>query len=326
MKQKQFEIQNEALWDQINSILEQKNQKKKPKKDSAPAVALHEFPALYRRLCQNLALALQRGYSPALTDYLQKMVGDCHQLLYGTAVERPMTLHRWLLREFPQRVREEWRLLLFINLAFWGVGIVVGLLVWFQPEMAYSFVSPDKLEKMRQMYMSDKIGVGRGAEGDFAMFGMYIWNNISIDFRTFGAGVFGGLPALYIMGVNGLSMGAVASWLSADLATRHNFWSFVITHGSFEIVGMLLSGVGGMRLGLSLIHPGRLSRRRALYAASQRMFPVLVGASILTFIAAFFEAFWSASPVIPHAVKYAVGALCWLLVIAFFIFAGRARS
>lgn len=322
MKQKQFEMQNEALWDQIKTILEEKNRKK-----NAPGpLGLHEFPALYRRLCQNLALALQRGYSPALTDYLQKMVGDCHQLLYGTAVERPMTLHRWLLNEFPQRVREEWRLLLFVCLAFWGVGLLVGVLVWFNPEMAYSFSSADKLEKMRQMYSSGKIDVGRGAEGDFAMFGMYIWNNISIDFRTFGAGVFGGIPALYIMGVNGLGMGVVASWLSADPATRHNFWSFVITHGSFEIVGMLLSGVAGMRLGLSLIQPGRLSRRRALYAASQRMFPVLVGASILTFIAAFFEAFWSASPVIPHSVKYTVGALCWLLVIGFFIFAGRVRS
>nr|WP_315473092.1 stage II sporulation protein M [uncultured Undibacterium sp.] len=321
MKQKQFEMQNEALWDQIKTILEERHKKK-----NAPVpVGIQEFPALYRRLCQNLALALQRGYSPALTDYLQKMVGDCHQLLYGTAVERPMTLHRWLLNEFPQRVREEWRLLLFVCLAFWGVGLLVGVLVWFNPEMAYSFLSANKLEKMRQMYMSSKIGVGRGAEGDFAMFGMYIWNNISIDFRTFGAGVFGGIPALYIMGVNGLNMGVVASWLSADPATRHNFWSFVITHGSFEIVGMLLSGVAGMRLGFSLIQPGRLTRRRALYAASQRMFPVLVGASILTFIAAFFEAFWSASPVIPHSVKYAVGALCWLLVIGFFIFAGRVR-
>jgi uncharacterized membrane protein SpoIIM required for sporulation len=321
MKQKQFEIQNEALWAQINALLDEKNKKKSAR---SPADFI-EFPALYRRLCQNLALALQRGYSPSLTDYLQKMVGDCHQLLYGTMIERPMTLHRWLMNEFPQRVREEWRLLLFVNVAFWGVGLVVGLLVWFQAEMAYSFMSPEKLEKMRQMYTSGAIDTGRGAEGDFAMFGMYIWNNISIDFRTFGAGVFGGIPALFIMATNGLSMSVVASYLSADPATRHNFWSFVITHGSFEIIGMLLSGVAGMRLGLSLISPGRLSRRRALYAASLRMFPVLVGASILTFIAAFFEAFWSASPVIPHSVKYGVGALCWLLVIAFLIFAGRVR-
>jgi uncharacterized membrane protein SpoIIM required for sporulation len=321
MKQTQFEAQNEALWDEIKAILERAGKKK----GKLSPVGMQDFPALYRRLCQNLALSLQRGYSPSLSDYLQKMVGDSHQLLYGTAVERPMTLHRWLGREFPQRVREEWRLLLFVSLAFWGVALVVGLLVWFHPDMAYSFTSASTLEKMKQMYMSNKIGVGRGAEGDFSAFGMYIWNNISIDFRTFGAGIFGGVPALFIMGVNGLHLGVIASWLSADPATRDNFWSFVIAHASFEIVGMLLAGVAGMRLGLSLVRPGRLSRRHSLYAASQRIFPIVVGASVLTFIAAFFEAFWCASPVISHTVKYIVGTLCWLLVIGFFIFAGRVK-
>ena len=50
MKQKQFEMQNEALWDQIKTILEERHKKK-----NAPApLGIQEFPALYRRLCQNL--------------------------------------------------------------------------------------------------------------------------------------------------------------------------------------------------------------------------------------------------------------------------------
>ena len=54
------------------------------------------------------------------------------------------------------------------------------------------------------------------------------------------------------------------------------------------------------------------------------MFPVIVGAALMTVLAAFFEAFWSASTIIPVAVKYGVGTCCWLLVIAFFVFSGRA--
>lgn len=318
MKQKQFEISNEALWAEISTIL--------AKEKSTPPATLQAFPSLYRRLCQNLALALQRGYSPALTDYLQKMVGDCHQKLYGTMVERPLTLHRWLGQEFPRRVREEWRLLLFVSLAFWGTALLVGLLVWQHPDLAYSFTPPSQLEKYREMYQSNTMKNGRGAEGDFVMFGHYIMNNVSIDFRTFGSGILGGVPALFAMAYNGLHMGVIGSWLSSDPATRQNFWSFVVTHSSFEIIGMLMAGVAGMRLGLSLIHPGRLSRRHAIHLASVRMFPVIVGASIMTFIAAFFEAFWSASAVIPVAAKYSVGGLCWLSIIAFFVFAGRGKS
>lgn len=316
MKQKQFELHNEELWNSIAEILN--NPKLSGQRD--------EFPSLYRRLCQTLALAQQRGYSPALTDYLQQLVGRCHQRLYGVKVERSFTLHRWLFQEFPSRVREEWRLLLLINLSFWGVALGLGLLVWSNPEAAYYFLDADKIESMKSMYQSGRFDKGRGAVGDFGMFGFYIWNNVSIDFRTFASGIFCGVPALLIMAINGLELGVVGAVLSSDPATRNNFWSFVITHASFEIIGMLLAGVSGMRLGLSIIAPGRASRRQALYMASQRAFPILVGASILTFIAAFFEAFFCASPDIPALAKYITGAICWTGLIAFFVFAGRTKG
>ena len=315
MKQNQFEAANAALWQEIAAILDGSQADRRA------------LPALYRRLCQCLALCRQRGYSPAVADYLQKMVGDCHRALYGAAVQRANTLLRWMLVEFPCRVRAEWRLLVVAVLAVFGVGIGIGLLVWHDPQLAYSFMSADELSNMRKMYQPSAHKVGRGgSEGDVLMFGHYIWNNISIGFRTFAAGVFGGIPALLSLAFNGMHIGVIGAWLSKDPATRHMFWSFVITHASFEVTGLVLSGVSGMKLGLALIHPGRLSRGHALHAASEKMFPVIVGAALLTFLAAFFEAFWSASVAIPIQVKYGVGALCWVLVIGFFVFAGRGKQ
>lgn len=317
MKQKQFETQHEALWTNISDILNS-SKKEQSRRD--------DFPMLYRRLCQTLALAQQRGYSPALTDFLQTLVSQCHQKLYGVKVERAFTLHHWLLRDLPRRVREEWRLLLLVSLAFWGLAITIGLLIWYMPDMAYYFKDPADIERYRSMYQTQKIGAGRGAENDFAMFGFYIWNNVSIDFRTFAGGIFCGVPALLIMAFNGMELGVIGAILSADQSTRQNFWSFFITHASFEIIGMLLAGVAGMRLGLSVIAPGRLSRRHALQLSSQRVFPILVGAALLTFTAAFFEAFFCANPDIPVSAKYVTGTCCWLGLIAFFAFAGRQRG
>lgn len=314
MKQKQFETEHAALWDEIKAILQ------------GASKHSEALPSLYRRLCQSLALSSQRGYSPALTDYLQKMVADCHQRLYGTAVERPITLRNWLMRELPQRVRKEWRLLFLAMLAFWGVALAVGWLVWIKPHWAYSFMSPQQISEFQHMYQPGNMHIGRGgSEGDMQMFGFYIWNNVSIGFRTFASGIFAGIPALISLTLNGMNLGVVGSWLSQDPGTRDMFWSFVIAHSSFEITGLMLSGVAGMRLGLSLIHPGRLSRRHAVFAASKEMFPVIVGAAVLTVLAAFFEAFWSANTAFPSSVKYAVGAICWLLVIGFFMFAGRSE-
>lgn len=313
MKQKQFELQFSTLWSEVENSLKEK---------SETASAL---PEQYRRLCQCLALALQRGYSPTLTNYLQKLVFDAHQKLYGASVERPILLRQWLGVEFPRLVRAEWRLLLATIVAFWGVALGLGALVWFHPEWAHSFMSSDELNRFQNMYQPGSISKGRGAEGDVVMFGFYIWNNVSICFRTFAGGIFAGIPALISIVFNGMQMGVVGSWLSQDAVTRETFWSFVITHSSFEITGLLLSGLSGMRLGLSLIHPGRLSRRHAVFATSQRIFPVIVGAALLTVLAAFFEAFWSANANISTNTKFVVGTICWISVISFFLFAGRAK-
>lgn len=313
MKQKQFELQFSPLWSEVENSLKEKSE------------TASTLPEQYRRLCQCLALALQRGYSPTLTNYLQKLVFDAHQKLYGTSVERPILLRQWLGVEFPHLVRAEWRLLLATIVAFWGVALGLGTLVWFYPEWANSFMSPDELNRFQSMYQPGSISKGRGAEGDVVMFGFYIWNNVSICFRTFAGGIFAGIPALISIVFNGMHMGVVGSWLSQDAVTRETFWSFVITHSSFEITGLLLSGLAGMRLGLSLIHPGHLSRRHAVFAASQRIFPVIVGAALLTVLAAFFEAFWSANANISANTKFFVGAVCWISVIGFFLFAGRTK-
>jgi hypothetical protein len=43
-------------------------------------------------------------------------------------------------------------------------------------------------------------------------------------------------------------------------------------------------------------------------------------------IAAFLEAFWSSSTLVPATVKLIVGGVFWVLVIGYFAFAGRRGS
>jgi uncharacterized membrane protein SpoIIM required for sporulation len=312
MKQQQFEAEHAALWDNIGNVLNGAGHRE-------------TLPELYRQLCQSLALAIQRGYAPALTDYLQTMVADCHKRLYGSAAARPATLLRWISHDFPRQVRAEWRLLLLACIANIGVALLVGWLVWDEPYRAYSFMSGQELEKYRAMYQPGSIAKGRAAGGDAYMFGRYIWNNVSLIFINFAGGVMGGVPALLSMGREGIHTGVIAAWLSRDPGSASQFWPFFVTHTSFEITGMLLSATAGMRLGLSLIKPGRMTRRDSLQAASIAIFPVIIGAALMTFLAAFFEAVWSASPSVTPQLKFIVGGICWTSVICYFLFAGRYR-
>jgi hypothetical protein len=75
---------------------------------------------------------------------------------------------------------------------------------------------------------------------------------------------------------------------------------------------------------MALIAPGAYTRAEALKENARAAVRLLAGAALLTFLAAFIEAFWSPLRGLPVEVKYAFGILMWLLVAAYFAFAGRA--
>ncbi|GAA5784133.1 membrane protein [Chitiniphilus shinanonensis] len=314
MKQRQFEARHAALWDDIAQDL----------KSKLPSL---DLPARYRALCHTLAVARQRGYSPSLVARLDSLAIAAHRRLYRSSANQEMVFVRWLRLDFPLLVRAEWRVVLLALLAFLlPLLLCVGLINW-RPELAYTVIDPGQLAEYESMYRMAAQRLGRkGPEDDVLMFGVYVWNNISIDLRTFAGGLVAGLGALVSTAYNGMHMGVIGTWLTREPATREAFLSFVVTHSSFEVVGLLLACAAGLKLGGALLLPGRLTRMAALRQAGQRILPMLGGAVLLTLLAAFVEAFWSARTDVPALVKYIVGGLTWLALIAYFCLMGRRRA
>jgi uncharacterized membrane protein SpoIIM required for sporulation len=238
-----------------------------------------------------------------------------------------MLFRNLLLVDFPRAVRREWRMVLIAMLAFWGTALVVGISTYVHPDLTWMWIDPSEAEQYRSMYQPAMQKLGRnGTSGDIQMFGFYIWNNVSIGFRTFAGGLFLGIPALISLASNGVNLGVVGSVLTRDAQTREPFWSFVITHSSFEITGLVLTGAAGLILGLSLLAPKSLPRKQSLIQAGKRTLPILVGASLMVVLAAFFEAFWSAQTNVTPLVKYIVGGSCWSLMTLWFVLAGRSHE
>jgi uncharacterized membrane protein SpoIIM required for sporulation len=183
------------------------------------------------------------------------------------------------------------------------------------------------LRSYEEMYGANVEAYGRqrGADSDFQMLGFYIMNNIGIAFRTFAGGLFAGIGALFVLVFNGLYGGAIAGHL-ASRGLGDNFYSFVITHGAFELTAIVLSGAAGLAMGHALLAPGRNTRATALREAATRVVPVLYGVFALLVVAAVVEAFWSSARWVPNGVKYGVGGVCWLLVIGWLAWQGRAEK
>ena len=322
MKQSRFEARHQAEWRAFGDSLDALE------KGRQRGVASGDFPAAYRRLCQHLALARARGYSSHSVDYLQQLAQRGHQQLYRHRSPLGGRLLGFVLAGFPRLVREEWRLVLAASLLFYLSLLGMGALVLAFPELIYSLVSADQVAQMEAMYDPAARRLGefgaRGSGEDWVMFGYYVMNNIGIAFQTFAGGLLLGLGTLFYLLFNGLMIGAIAGHLTG-IGYHQPFWSFVIGHGAFELTAITLAGAAGLKLGAALVAPGRFTRGEALRLAATRAVRLIAGATLMLLIAAFIEAYWSSMTYTSAPVKYAVGALLWLAVGLYFLYAGRSR-
>jgi uncharacterized membrane protein SpoIIM required for sporulation len=204
------------------------------------------------------------------------------------------------------------------------VGFIVAIQL--QPDLAYSVLPPEALRGMEQMYDPAQAGQTMGASVDERayMFGFYVYNNVSIAFRTFAAGIACGVGSLHFAAYNGVVLGAVSGHLT-QIGYGETFWPFVIGHGSFELTALVLATQAGLKIGWALVAPGQRTRGRALLEETKDSMGIVYGFTAFLVIAAFLEAFWSPWPFIPPSVKYAVGSALWAGVIGYLAFAGRGQ-
>lgn len=322
MKQAEFEAKHRIEWEAFANWVD----KKKKKSGETVTFADGAFPEKYRALCQQLSIAKDRYYSTSLIEELHRLVEQGHQALYGGVNETQQSILTFFKSEIPQTFRREWKVnavsagLFFIPLIF------LLVLLQFRPDFVIYIISHDTISSMEQMYKpgNEVSGFDREASSDMVMWGIYIWNNIRIDFQCFATGLFFGLGSIFFTAYNGFIIGAVAGHLT-QIGYTTTFWSFVAGHSGPELTGIVLAGAGGLKLGYSLISPKRLSRKNALKNAARPAVVLVIGAATLTFLAAFIEAFWSAQVWVSPWVKYSVGVLLWTLVWLWLCLGGRKR-
>jgi uncharacterized membrane protein SpoIIM required for sporulation len=279
---------------------------------------------LYRRACEHLALARARAYPRYLLDRLDKLTADAHQVIYQRSEFGLGRIKRAALVDFPRAVRAHAAYVWMAAALFVIPTLLVGWLVYQRPDLILSVVDAQTAAEFEEMYSdsAESIGSLRTSDDDWVMFGFYIWNNISVAFQCFAAGLFGGVGSMFYLIFNGVLGGAVAGYLT-ERGLSSTFYSFVVTHAAFELTAIVLAGGVGLRLGHSLISPGRNSRLQSLVIAARECTVILYGITVMLLIAAAIEAFWSSSRWLPLTVKYSVAAVCWLAVFGYFTLQGR---
>ena len=323
MKQQVFEQQRELAWQRFEQTLEGVKLGYRLDKEADSETFLRDYQAVAR----DLSVAKSRGYSRQLVNRLNRLVTGGHNVIYVYRSGFLSSSLEYFRCTFPQRVRGYWQYMLVAALLFCVPLIGIVIAIQLHPEYVYSVMSAAQVDSFESMYdpAARAFGRERQSDTDIAMFGFYVWNNVSIAFRVYAGGLTFGLFTLFSLVFNGLSIGAVAGHLML-VGYTETFFSFVVGHGAFELTAIVFAGGAGLMLAHALIAPGARTRWQALRRMSRPSVDVLIGSALMLLLAAFVEAFWSSSSAVTSTIKYVIGALFWALVASYFLYAGRASA
>ncbi|MDO6713133.1 stage II sporulation protein M [Aliiglaciecola sp. 2_MG-2023] len=323
MKQHDFIQSRQKQWSDFAEAIKDPNK-------------LHEYdidlPHAFRQLTHDLAVAKSRLYSPALISRLNDLLLQGQQCLYKPSNRVWAPFWQFVKYDFPAQLLLIRRYVIWAHILFYGLALITFSVTMIEPEFVGNVMPNSQVTQLEQMYdpasrIDETTGNYRNerdSDSDFLMFGFYIKNNISIAFQCFVGGFLLGFGTLYYLLFNAIFFGAVSAHI-VNVGFSSTFFSFVITHGSFELTAIVLSAAAGGVVGMHIIRPGQLSRTAALKQAGKITFPIIFGAFLMLVVAAFIEAFWSSSTLLPNAVKYAVGSACWLWILLY-IFPRNPRS
>jgi uncharacterized membrane protein SpoIIM required for sporulation len=303
MRMDTFIGRRQADWQRLETLVKMA----KSRAEALSAADLYELGRLYRSATSDLALA-QRDFPDAqVTIYLNQLVARAHALLYREEPLRWQQLKHFYGETFPQYFRQLSSYTLVAFLVFLIPALASFAVVWADAETIYTFLgaSPGTQELVRTVE-EGKLWTDIAPSVRSAASAMILTNNIGVMFMAFAGSATAGLFTLFIMLINGLSIGAVFGLLQAHNLSG-GLAAFVVAHGFIELSVIFLAGGCGLYVGEALIRPGLLSRKDALVGRARLAVAVILGCVPLLILAGLIEGFISPSG-LPWIVKLLVGA------------------
>lgn len=319
MKQAHFVENREQDWNKLRSVLDRYESKRTRSK----SIEVDGFITLYRDVARDLAIARSRNYSNALVNRLNDLAVRGHNAVYQNRSGWVSKSIEFITRDFPSEVRKNWRLLLVAACAFLIPAAGIASLILVDNQYVHSVLSPEQVDDVEAMYDPDGFmrSENRPMQSRVEMFGYYVLNNASIGLRCAATGIFFGIGTVLVLVLNGLVISAVFTHLIV-VGYSETLFSFVAGHSALELTAIAISGAAGLRLGQAMLAPGSVARSTAVRRTRRTTLMLVFGAMIMFFLAAFVEAFWSAMR-LPPILKYVTGMAFWVLVVSYFVLAGR---
>lgn len=316
MSSDRFISQRKNAWQRLEELLQSL--------DRTSLRRLHreevrELGRIYRRTSSDLAIARAESRDPRLVNYLNSLVIRAHGRIYrAEASDGWRRLRDFFARDFPRTFRRTWRYTALAFLVFLVFLVAGFLLTWrdadFSEAAGIPYAFRDQVNSGTRWWESlnqaNQIG---GAA--------IMTNNIQVMFNAFALGALLGVGTLFIMALNGLSIGAVLA-LTYRAGFGNELVAFMAGHGVIELTCIFIAGGAGLLVGNAILAPGDLSRLDALRLRGREAVHLIIGCVPLLVIAGIIEGFISPAPIAP-AFKYGVAIATGVALYAYLLLSGR---
>jgi uncharacterized membrane protein SpoIIM required for sporulation len=302
-------LQRAALWRATQARLDRLAAQRSG--DAADAAQVADD---YRLLAHDLARVRELMPGTRTREYLEGAYARAHSALHHGAAPLGSALRQFLRTDLPAAIRWLRPYLWWTSLIFLLAAAGGYVLVRRYPDLIGLFASPDLIASVERgkLWTDGLLNVVPSS----VLSVQILANNVAVSLFAYCAGLFFGLGTLYILGLNGLMLGAVFAFVGSH-GLAGALAGFIVAHGCVELSVMCLSAAAGAAVGEALIRPGRAGRMESLRVAALRSGTVLVACALLLVGAGLIEGYVSPNARVPLGARVAIGLSYWALMLAF---------
>jgi uncharacterized membrane protein SpoIIM required for sporulation len=283
-----FRQAHEADWERLDAIVTRMEKRSIRVLDDDDLLAL---PSLYRTTLSSLSVARDTSLDRSLITYLEQLATRAYFQIYGVQTPAHRQLARFFAKSWPDAVRSLWRETLFCTVLTFGAALLSYLLIRSDPSWFYAMI-PEGLAGGRDPSASAEFlrsTLYEKQKNWLMAFATFLFtHNAQIAIFSFALGFAFAVPTILLILYNGLMLGAFVAVFAAK-GLGPNVIAWLTIHGTTEIFAICISGAAGMRIGMAIAFPGRLSRMESAVRAGRIAATAMVGTVIMLAVAGLLE-------------------------------------